>query len=80
MKHRIVLEKRAQKFILKQSQIHRERILKSINALPAGDTKLMQGNSALYRVSGRLPASAKVPDTDTFRTPFSLSVECKNHV
>ena len=51
MSYRIVIERPAMKFLMKQPQDQRERILKAIQALPdAGDIKPMSGYRGLYRL------------------------------
>ncbi len=49
--YRIVIEKPALKFLLKQQLSQRERILRAINRLPQeGDIKPMAGYQNLYRL------------------------------
>lgn len=51
MKYEIVLEKRASKFLKKQPQNQRIRILTAIKDLPySGDIKAMKGFSELFRL------------------------------
>lgn len=51
MSYRIVIEKPAMKFLQKQPQAQRERLLKAIQGLPGnGDIKPMSGHKNLYRL------------------------------
>lgn len=51
MKYKIIIQKAAKKFILKQSRDTQERLLKAINKLPEGDTKkLTSANGYRLRV------------------------------
>lgn len=51
MTYKIVIEKPAMKFLQKQPQAQRERILRAIQGLPAnGDIKPMSGHENLYRL------------------------------
>lgn len=51
MKYRILIEKPAQKFILKQPKDQQERILRALYRLPAeGDIVPMRGAKGQYRV------------------------------
>ena len=51
MKYRIVIEKPALKFLQKQPQHQRKRLLKAIQALPNdGDIKSLTGREGLYRL------------------------------
>lgn len=51
MTYRIVIEKPAMKFLQKQPQAQRERILRAIQGLPDnGDIKSMSGHENLYRL------------------------------
>lgn len=51
MKFKIIIEKPAQKFILKQPKNQQERLLNAICLLPEiGDVKAMQGHKNLYRL------------------------------
>ena len=51
MKYKIVIEKPARKFILKQSRDQQERILRALNKLPVeGDIFPMRGSKGQYRV------------------------------
>lgn len=51
MSYKIVIEKPALKFLQKQPQAQRERILKAIHGLPdVGDIKPMAGHPGLYRL------------------------------
>lgn len=51
MSYRIVIDKPAMKFLQKQPQAQRERLLRAIYALPdCGDIKAMSGHSRLYRL------------------------------
>lgn len=51
MNYRIVIDKPAMKFLAKQSQPQRERLLRAIYALPqSGDIKPLSGTKMLYRL------------------------------
>ncbi|WP_310602825.1 type II toxin-antitoxin system RelE family toxin [Anaerosporobacter sp.] len=50
MKYTIKIEKKAMKFIKKQSKEKASHILKAIYQLPNGDTKPIQGHKELYRL------------------------------
>ncbi len=51
MSYKIVIEKPAIKFLQKQPQAQRERLLKAIQGLPDnGDIKPMSGHENLYRL------------------------------
>ena len=51
MSYKIVIEKPALKFLQKQPQAQRERILKAIQGRPdVGDIKPMAGHPGLYRL------------------------------
>ncbi len=51
MSYRIVIEKPAMKFLRKQPQAQRERLLRAIQGLPDnGDIKPMSGHENLYRL------------------------------
>lgn len=51
MSYKIVLEKPAVKFLQKQPQAQRERLLRAIQGLPDnGDIKPMSGHSNLFRL------------------------------
>lgn len=51
MTYKIVIEKPAMKFLLKQPQAQRERLLRAIHGLPDnGDIKPMSGHENLYRL------------------------------
>lgn len=51
MKYKITIEKRARKFIEKQPQNQRERLIKAIFRLPyEGDIKPMEGEAGLFRL------------------------------
>ena len=51
MNYKILIDKPAQKFILKQPPAQRERLLKAINKLPnEGDRKSMKGHPDLFRL------------------------------
>lgn len=50
MTYKIIIKKRARKFIEKQTPKIRNNILKAIYVLPDGDIKAMQGNNDLYRL------------------------------
>lgn len=51
MTYRIVIEKPAMKFLQKQPQAQRERLLRAIQCLPNnGDIKPMSGHENLYRL------------------------------
>ena len=51
MSYRIVIERPALKFLMKQPQEQRERILKAIKGLPdVGDIKPMSGQKGLFRL------------------------------
>lgn len=48
MKYRIIIEKPAEKFIVKLPQSEKERVLHAISKLPyEGDTKRLQGKKSL---------------------------------
>jgi len=49
--YKIVIEKSAMKFLQKQPQAQRERLLRAIQGLPGtGDIKPMSGHDNLYRL------------------------------
>lgn len=48
--YRIEIDKRAQKFILKQPKDKRELIYKAIYRLPKGDVKELKGRRGYYRL------------------------------
>ena len=50
MKYKIILLKRARKFIEKQPPKMQEKILKSIYSLPDGDTKMLKGHKDVFRL------------------------------
>lgn len=51
MKYRIQIDKPAMKFLLKQPQAQRERLLRAIQGLPDhGDIKPLSGHENLYRL------------------------------
>ena len=51
MNYKIVIEKPAMKFLQKQPQVQRERLLRAIQGLPdIGDIKPMSGHENLYRL------------------------------
>ena len=51
MEYKIVIEKPAMKFLKKQQQGNRDRIIKAIQGLPGiGDIKPMAGHVSLYRL------------------------------
>lgn len=51
MKYQIVIEKRAEKFIRKQTKDNQARLLRAIYALPfSGNIKPMVGQKGLYRL------------------------------
>jgi len=51
MKYKIVIEKPALKFLQKQPQAQRERLLRAISLLPdIGDIKPMSGHDNLFRL------------------------------
>jgi len=50
LKYKIVIEKKAVKFIKKQTPEQQKRILKAINNLPNGDIKSIQGYTGYYRL------------------------------
>lgn len=51
MTYKIVIEKPAMKFLQKQPQEQRERLLRANQALPKdGDIKVMSGHENLYRL------------------------------
>lgn len=51
MSYKIVIEKPAMKFLQKQPQAQRERLLRAIQGLPNnGDIKAMSGHENLYRL------------------------------
>ena len=51
MQYKILIDKPAQKFILKQQPVHRARLLSAINKLPdAGDRKMLKGYEGYFRL------------------------------
>lgn len=50
MKYKIIILKRARKFIAKQPLNLQEKILREIYNLPNGNTKEMKGHKNLYRL------------------------------
>ena len=50
MKYKIVILKRARKFIEKQDKKTQEKLLKEIMKLPEGDTKMLKGHNGIYRL------------------------------
>lgn len=51
MKYNILIDKPAQKFILKQQPEQRKRILKAISKLPdEGDRKMLKAHSGFFRL------------------------------
>ena len=50
MKYKIILLKRARKFIEKQTPKMQEKILKSVYNLPNGDTKMLKGHKDVFRL------------------------------
>ncbi len=51
MRYKIIIEKRAEKFIKKQPYNQQKRILKSINLLPdSGDIKKLKGKQDFFRL------------------------------
>lgn len=51
MNYKIVLEKKAEKFLLKQTEVQRKRLLGAIYHLPfEGDIKPMKGYDDLFRL------------------------------
>jgi len=50
MIYKIEIDKKAQKFILKQPRAKMELIYKAIYKLPDGDTKSLQGHKGYYRL------------------------------
>ena len=51
MSYKIVIEKPAMKFLQKQTQAQKERLLRAIQGLPyIGDIKPMSGHDNLYRL------------------------------
>jgi len=50
MKYKIVIDKKALKFISKQPQSEKNRIFETIKNLPLGDVIKMSGKLNLYRV------------------------------
>jgi mRNA interferase RelE/StbE len=51
MSYRVIIEKKAEKFIRKQAPDVQERLLRAIYGLPLhGDIKRLQGNGDLYRL------------------------------
>ena len=50
MTYKIDIDKKAQKFILKQQKSKRELIYKAIYNLPQGDTKTLSGHKGFYRL------------------------------
>ena len=50
MKYKVIILKRARKFIEKQTHQIQERLLKEICKLPDGDTKMLKGHSNVFRL------------------------------
>lgn len=50
MTYRIEIDKKAQKFIMKQPEAKRKLLYKAIFNLPDGDIKPLQGKQNLYRL------------------------------
>ena len=51
MKYKILIDKPAQKFIMKQPPMQRERLLIAISKLPDdGDRKALRGHAGYYRL------------------------------
>lgn len=51
MNYKIIIERKAEKFILKQPKEQQLRILSAINKLPlTGDIKQLRGHSDIYRL------------------------------
>ncbi len=51
MNYKIIIERKAEKFILKQPKEQQLRILSAINKLPlTGDIKQLRGHSDVYRL------------------------------
>ncbi|GAA0279972.1 type II toxin-antitoxin system RelE/ParE family toxin [Eubacterium sp. am_0171] len=50
MTYKIDIDKKAQKFILKQQKDKRELIYKAIYNLPNGDVKALSGHKGFYRI------------------------------
>jgi len=51
MKYKIIIEKKAEKFILKQPKNQQERLLKAIYHLPEeGDIKSLKGSTGFFRL------------------------------
>ncbi len=50
MKYKILILKRARKFIEKQTHQIQEKLLKEIYKLPGGDTKMLKGHDNVFRL------------------------------
>lgn len=50
MKFKIIILKRARKFIEKQNPQVREKLLREIYKLPEGDTKMLKGHTGVFRL------------------------------
>jgi len=50
MNYKVIIEKKALKFLDTQNQKQRDRLLKNIYSLPYGDTKKMNGAGNLFRL------------------------------
>lgn len=50
MNYKIIILKRARKFIEKQTYEIQKRILQAIMKLPQGDIKLLRGHDGIYRL------------------------------
>lgn len=50
MTYKISIEKKVQKFILKQPKDRQNLIYKAIYGLPSGDTRPLEGHKGLYRL------------------------------
>lgn len=50
MKYKIIILKRARKFIEKQTRQIQKKLLEEIFKLPDGDTKVLRGHSGVFRL------------------------------
>lgn len=50
MKFKIIILKRARKFIEKQNPQVQEKLLREIYKLPEGDTKMLKGHTGVFRL------------------------------
>lgn len=50
MKYKIIILKRARKFIDKQPKDIQKKLLKGISELPKGDTKMLKGYNGVFRL------------------------------